>query len=1712
MTHVKTNVVGIDVEYALMDITFDQELYIYQTVACPNHTCPSPPAVDCTCDYTDPNACPKTTSGDSSCPKCPVNNPFGVSLCDFDTQPWVTITADEIIDFSNITDPVFIRYKANTKYCEGLKLYISQSQGNVEAQWSTDGDFGVFTRWMGYETTSIINSINVCPTDNDYYLYNPSWTNNTYFMRLIPSRPPAYFSVHIVSATVPKLDTSGALPRCTNLTSTHRCINDGEQIKGEFPTRNDIHFFTYIVDRPQILTISCPWLQQALEVYISLTKDNMFPRNSSADYFPDYPYDKELTLTMGPHDDGTPQVMYISFVPFYPTNYSCVLTTTPTRWKRSITDNPATAGSFLLMGTAELFDMNGTRYQSPNWAKANPFSVLFPRQHINPLWPVPVTVGTSNNLFININFFGGMVFDEASNPAKNRSFQAAFLLSYSDYHETSVQGNIQDIAQSYMIFKNMLVDIYGETVKGPVSFTFVNTTCDYTAYQTVLDEIKATEEEIFASRDYTEMTTLRYTLDIFTLRDGWYACYSQANDLLSTDTVNMTIQSTKCRYELDDPRWARDPCCNKTNRFYQCCVPREITVEVQSYVGVRNNEVRDKCASYDCTSSVLDEYQHTVGSLNNGECSISPNDYKAIQTTFALVFRSCWSKVYDFVDCDNDSQCSGYQCNMYTRTCEPPIAKQDLDYIGCIVNNSLPSTIYFLKYSLGLQRIKDNQELVRNIYDMFLDDDCLSASGLSYRSYYNYASNMVDTQVYYPSPRCYDQYCVIEHDFGYDGVFGGYRFYQYFWNETECAANSICQSAQCDSEAPGCISTCDTSPFCGYCTNNHSLCHNFYEMITTESKCNTSSNMCLLPNGNYIPDISDEDCTTIEGTCTQDCGLECTGPYTGCVAASVMNITACKALSNGAWHNDSMFCATSDSKTKCQQLGPGYTWINCSTMSTSECFARVGPFIKNIGNNPDYVNMCQVTPIKCLTRQECEDHGGQCSDSYFFDPTNVYVYPQGLGKCVHGHFNYFDNMPQPHCNVNEHDSPMGCYTLRPSVFNQTECEAVPGDKRIWWTQARNKAECLAPMGCLVDDLGDLSNVFEFRFNEMNESLCNECNNNFTNRWTNKFKWTPGRWLPGVPKKPQWINGSVIVSTTAWQPAFNLSSFSVSFGYAFYGYMVDLLRSSAMCRMERLQNNIQSISCSCSGPGGKECFESSALMLGSTSACAQQTSTFTFGHGHLIFHPESVFISCVNVIVSQMSRQLFKATPHMSLSSNFVSYKKPDDYGITNRNGAVVGSILGDGIRLQARGISSLTVCLTGGNPTRDFTVYDFAEQDEDFPEILRPLNVTNMMLAANPGGPTLPPLICANISLSPSYNWSLLISHEPTFFPIIRVANHDWQSNKKQVFDQTATRLLYALGALFGLCALWGLFQLCVILYDRFRTNQPRVSFRLVHLLILTITMFITIRSIYFLILPSGKLADSQLADYVMVVLPTFIYFTAFTVIIVIWYIIASSQFHISFISRFKLLIGIINLVLYMIFVIIVLIFNFSQRVLDNDCGARRVVEMSRTTPQRIVSIFYAAAQAAISLVIGAAFIYLGVSIHMLMRFRMKSDLAGEAKYAQHSIKITVVTLCCSIGFILHCAFVLVLVAAEPSNVIFSFIGLIITEIIPTISILYAYNQGVGVIKLWPGSGSSKSDQSGNKLKRPRRSKRSTSETTLSISTANPSLSTANPQSSNNIQ
>jgi len=174
-------------------------------------------------------------------------------------------------------------------------------------------------------------------------------------------------------------------------------------------------------------------------------------------------------------------------------------------------------------------------------------------------------------------------------------------------------------------------------------------------------------------------------------------------------------------------------------------------------------------------------------------------------------------------------------------------------------------------------------------------------------------------------------------------------------------------------------------------------------------------------------------------------------------------------------------------------------------------------------------------------------------------------------------------------------------------------------------------------------------------------------------------------------------------------------------------------------------------------------------------------------------------------------------------------------------------------------------------------------------------------------------------------------------------------------------------------------------------------------------------------------------------VLPTFPYFTAFSCVPLVWAVLTEGALRkTGQLQQIYKAVGVVNVILYIVFIIIVVVFNETKEITSVKCFSQEETTQL-TNGQIAISIAYSVIISAISLIIAGAFIIFG---------RRVAVIAQSSNIASKTYRIAVV---CALGFMLNCLFILIITGARLNNIGFSFAGLIVSEIIPSISMLFSF-------------------------------------------------------------
>ncbi len=290
---------------------------------------------------------------------------------------------------------------------------------------------------------------------------------------------------------------------------------------------------------------------------------------------------------------------------------------------------------------------------------------------------------------------------------------------------------------------------------------------------------------------------------------------------------------------------------------------------------------------------------------------------------------------------------------------------------------------------------------------------------------------------------------------------------------------------------------------------------------------------------------------------------------------------------------------------------------------------------------------------------------------------------------------------------------------------------------------------------------------------------------------------------------------------------------------------------------------------------------------------------------------------------------------------------------------------------------------------------------------------------------------------------------------------------KRQTLDPVSFALSNTLGALFSLI---GLANICAIGLSLYLSTSRKTGSKwlLTDTVLVFMALFIIIRAVYFIIIP--RTIAGSATDYVLSSIPTFLYFTSFSLILAFWVATVRRQMakDSKVLVRYGTIIVIVtNVILYSFFVVLVV--TYSQIVetsSQTSCGRRTEISLVKgQETQKAIAIAYAAVVAGVSLIFGIGFLYFGRAILT----RMGASDGGRSTMKK---RMTIMTIIFSVTFLLHSPFILVVAAiSEKPIAIFSFLGLVFTEILPVAFFLAVSNRLRAVYRSSSSSGTSRTSK-----------------------------------------
>jgi len=226
---------------------------------------------------------------------------------------------------------------------------------------------------------------------------------------------------------------------------------------------------------------------------------------------------------------------------------------------------------------------------------------------------------------------------------------------------------------------------------------------------------------------------------------------------------------------------------------------------------------------------------------------------------------------------------------------------------------------------------------------------------------------------------------------------------------------------------------------------------------------------------------------------------------------------------------------------------------------------------------------------------------------------------------------------------------------------------------------------------------------------------------------------------------------------------------------------------------------------------------------------------------------------------------------------------------------------------------------------------------------------------------------------------------------------------------------------------------------------------------------FSIIRALYCFLIATGRLANdgtsaSTAIVYILAELPTFLLFTAFSLMVMAWIatLVATSKLLTSnFMKTFKKVAIVGNAIMYSVLALIIILYYIipnntqeSSMTSYNTCATLSDTTSS-TSPQYFISVVYQSFQMIIAGLTSIGFVIFGRKINNSLNVRSISKRARISK-------VWGLTLICAVSFICHSVVLLILASTNTFSsggtaYIVGIIVLTLVEVIPSASIILIY-------------------------------------------------------------
>ncbi|PRP79187.1 hypothetical protein PROFUN_13067 [Planoprotostelium fungivorum] len=1226
------------------------------------------------------------------------------------------------------------------------------------------------------------------------------------------------------------------------------------------------------------------------------------------------------------------------------------------------------------------------------------------------------------------------------------------ILNYTVNYATTVFYQENDLQRANLILRHF-TDSSGNDLGAALPVEYSPPTCRPERYAAASSLYNETMYNIRTTVDSSSIATLRNQIETLLTHPDWSDCLIGMTQF-AVPNGNTTYQINACNRTRGTIEYNQDPCCSDQAAWSGICdFTNSFTYPTSTANGTR---VAQSCSQSNCVKSLVSDFFQTKQGIRCFSSVQSDSNYRILDVYNA---RVCAKKIYGTdnnwegpgrgnVTCLSDSDCpNGAPCDHGTRTCIIYNATQlDVDFTTCLFDTLADNERNYIANLIGFPEATSSYELARAyVHSPSSASKCESTidlAGFVKNIHYQYVANALinSTRVggflqisgSFPSLFSFQESTKLDYTNTAQIILANFP-------PPPCSTNYTCNNLDltCDgSTGQDCLDICQDGVYaCMTCADDHH-CRTVPGNLTMQQclearQCiKTSPRVPGSPIVSYYNASTPIQCQDASNSfCSEFCGFECTN------SAFDISTTAdggfcysrhvnCTTV-GGKISTNTGACYFDLQRADCETAG--YLFVQgdvCGSLSTpDQCFScHTGH--SSCSDQSYFYAGCNVTRKICPDEATCLSSGGYCVGQETMLRWNPSLPGRQFGVCVVPKMSAIDVGVIATCDDSRGQITSGDSCLD-YQYDMAGCRSAGGN---WTLPATDAATCQARTACreLLPNSqyrSTLANLFVRGFSPKSRADCTSIYNDqvTSSEWTHVYTWRKARWVTPSERRPQWRQQKAVVKQRLVR-GFSVDQSLITLNSAKSFKKQITTFSELQCRFDPTIQMLDYVTCGCFGGSGG-CSGLQEVASSSNRICNQSPYT-------VMPIPQGVAITtnytsilqpvCSAVQLFAYSEGNFRVTQQVSLADSLVKIVQYNAFDITNEKGATIGTLLSNGITVLTDVVfAHYNVCFPLDSSVRsapDGYVYDLATVVDGS---LVPLDMIPFRDTING--------ICFTI-VEPNRNASwFYVSHLPS-----------WKDVDRVLYPYSTRALLYTLATFFLIASL-----LCVAAGVSFFFIDRRTKLKLQSYATVAFTfLFTATRCAYFYILPGG--IPSNAVDYVLIVLPTFFYFSSVVQMVSTW--IALATMSISKLNRQKYTnrstnIGalIFHVFLYVVFLIIVLLFQFHPPTITPKCG-RSIVYPVDNSFQKNLSLAYAVIIAVTSVAIAAFFLVFG--LQTIRKFT--GAAGGKVK------KVTVTTFLYTAAFILHCGYVFILIFADPSIIVI-FVGFTLTEVIP--AIFLAVNQ-----------------------------------------------------------